>query len=190
MGRKLVRRLQVKPLPFELDALEPVISAETMDAHYNGHYRNYIKKYNRLISKDYRNPEEINFNRNGAFLHEFYWESLIPGGRSEPSELLIDNFSTWFGGRRDIVRQLKEITGKIQGSGWGLLLSDKEGRIKVGAIQNHRLESVIYDNLLLVVDIFEHSYYLDYLYHKESFLDNFMDLINWDVVEERYLLTL
>lgn len=173
-------------LPFSLDALEPVISTETMDAHYNGHYANYVKKYNELVSKKSRDHNLIKFNYYGAILHELYWENLIPGGTFYPTRILRENFATWFEGNRSIQEELLDILMKIKGSGWALLMAYPDGRIKAGWIQNHRLETIGQAEPICVIDAWEHSYYLQYKYHKKDFFEKCMQTINWDIVEERY----
>lgn len=183
----MAQKLKLPPLPFALDALEPVIGALTVEAHHFGHQAAYVKNYNKLLKAKSKNKILLDFNYNGALLHQMYWENLIPGGSSSPSEILKKNFTSPYGKSKDIVKSLKEKALSIRGSGWSLLTVDKNGFLKVRGIQNHMLECLGREHPICVIDTWEHAYYLQYAFHKKVFFDNFMNLINWDVVEGRYL---
>jgi Fe-Mn family superoxide dismutase len=164
-------KLETTPLPYSENALEPVMSKETINYHFEHLAKGYAKKYN-------AGEGNANFNRAGSFLHNKFFPHLrAPKGANRPRgavlALIEDNFKTY----EDFKIAVKEIAMKIQGSGWVYLSTN--GTIKT--IPNHAVRT----DICVLIDWWEHAWSLDYQWDKESYLDNIWKIINWDVCNER-----
>ena len=164
-------KLETTPLPYSEKALEPIMSKETINYHFEHLAKGYVKKYNAGEG----NPD---FNRAGSFLHNKFFPQLqAPNGANRPRgavlALIEDNFKTY----EDFKIAVKEIAMKIQGSGWVYLSTN--GTIKT--IANHAVRT----DICVLIDWWEHAWSLDYQWDKERYLDNIWKIINWDVCNER-----
>ena len=164
-------KIETTPLPYAHKALEPVMSADTIEYHFEHLAKGYAKKYNAGEG----NPD---FNRAGSFLHNKFFPQLkAPKGANRPKgavlELIESNFKTY----EDFNIAFKEVAMKIQGSGWVYLCT--YGTIKT--IPNHQVRT----DICVLVDFWEHAWALDYQWDKEKYLDNIWKIINWEVCSER-----
>ena len=164
-------KLETTPLPYSEKALEPIMSKETINYHFEHLAKGYVKKYNAGEG----NPD---FNRAGSFLHNKFFPQLqAPNGANRPRgavlALIEDNFKTY----EDFKIAVKEIAMKIQGSGWVYLSTN--GTIKT--IPNHAVRT----DICVLIDWWEHAWSLDYQWDKERYLDNIWKIIDWDVCNER-----
>ena len=164
-------KLETTPLPYGIKDLEPVMSRATLDYHYENLARGYAKRYN-------AGEGNADFNRAGSFLHNKFFPQLrAPRAGNRPRgaalELIESRFKTW----EDFQEQFSEAAMKIQGSGWVYLSTG--GAIKT--IANHAVRT----DIALLLDMWEHSYVLDHLWDKKSYIKDFWKIINWDVVNER-----
>jgi len=167
----LPAKLETTPLPYGEKDLEPVMSQATIDYHYEHLAKGYAKRYN-------AGEGNANFNRAGSFLHNKFFPQLkAPKGANRPKgavlELIEKNFKTY----EDFKIAFKEVAMAIQGSGWSYLATS--GTIKT--IPNHQVRT----DIALLLDMWEHSWAIDYQWDKEKYIDNFWKIINWDVVNER-----
>lgn len=148
----------------------PAMSKETLTMHYNVLTKNYIKKANKGEGK---------FQEAGAFLHILWWEQLKkPTTTLEINEEMSNFLNDKFTSVTAFQKQFKEAAITIQGNGWCALT--KTGTIK--QIPNHQT----INNLVLILDMWEHAYLLDYETDKEKYVDNFWNMIEWDVVFKRF----
>lgn len=164
-------KLETTPLPYGPKDLAPVISAATIDYHYEHLAKGYAQRYN-------RGEGNADFNRAGSFLHNKFFPQLrAPRAANRPRgavlALIEDRFKTW----EDFREQFKETAMKIQGSGWIYLSTG--GDIKT--IANHAVRT----DICMLIDWWEHSWALDYQSDKEKYLDNIWKIIDWDVCEQR-----
>jgi Fe-Mn family superoxide dismutase len=164
-------KLETTPLPYKPKDLEPVMSAETIEYHYEHLAKGYAKRYN----ADEGNKD---FNRAGSFLHNKFFPQLrAPTGANRPRgavlELIESNFKTY----DDFKVEFKKVAMSIQGSGWVYLSTG--GTIKT--IANHAVRT----DICVLVDWWEHAWALDYQSDKEKYLDNIWKIIDWDVCNER-----
>jgi Fe-Mn family superoxide dismutase len=164
-------KLETTPLPYGVKDLAPVMSADTLDYHYEHLAKGYAKRYN-------AGEGNADFNRAGSFLHNKFFPQLrAPKAANRPKgavlELIETHFKTW----EDFKEQFKEAAMKIQGSGWVYLSTS--GDIKT--IHNHAVRT----DICVLVDWWEHSWALDYQSDKERYLDNIWKIIDWDVCNER-----
>ena len=164
-------KLETTPLPYGVRDLEPVMSAATIDYHYEHLARGYAKRYN-------AGEGNADFNRAGSFLHNKFFPQLRePRGANRPRgavlELIESNFKTY----DDFREEFKKTFMSIQGSGWCYLSTS--GIIKT--IANHAVRT----DIAVLIDAWEHAWSLDYQWDKEKYLDNIWKIINWDVCNER-----
>jgi Fe-Mn family superoxide dismutase len=163
-------KLETTPLPYAHKDLAPIMSADTIEYHYEHLAKGYAKKYN-------AGEGDADFNRAGSFLHNKFFPQLqAPKGANRPKgavlELIEANFKTY----EDFKVAFKEAAMKIQGSGWIYLSTG--GTIKT--IRNHQVRT----DICVLVDWWEHSW-SDYKWDKEKYLDNIWKIINWTVCSER-----
>lgn len=164
-------KLETTPLPYAPKDLEPVMSKETIDYHYEHLARGYAQRYN-------RGEGNAEFNRAGSFLHNKFFPQLrAPKSANRPKGAVLELIEQKFKTFDDFKEKFKEAAMKIQGSGWVYLSTN--GDIKT--IRNHAVRT----DICLLVDWWEHSWALDYQADKEKYLDNIWKIINWDVCNER-----
>jgi superoxide dismutase, Fe-Mn family len=189
------------PLPYAKDALAPHISAETMDFHYAKHHAGYVKKLNELVADtpmadleleqlitkthDAQGGQEKKIFNNAAqcWNHEFFWNSMTPDNFGKPSGELMAMIGSDFGdveGFNDAF--IKAAEGHF-GSGW-VWLVETGGKVEVVTTVNADLPMTSGKTALLVCDIWEHAYYLDYQNRKPDFVKTYLkNLINWEFAE-------
>lgn len=184
-------------LPYSPDALVPVISEETINFHYGKHEQNYIDTLNSLIEgTDFQdmNLEDIICKSEGkifnnasqAWNHIFYFFQFAPDGQKEPSGNLLDQIEKQFGTFEDFKTKVVEAGATLFGSGWVWLSADKEGALVIS--QGSNAANPMTEGLrpLLVFDVWEHAYYLDYQNRRKDYLDKLWDIVDWSIIEERY----
>lgn len=164
-------KLETTPLPYGVKDLEPVMSAATIDYHFEHLAKGYAKRYN-------SGEGNADFNRAGSFLHnKFFPQFRSPKGANRPKGAVLALIEEHFKTYEDFKDAVKESAMKIQGSGWVYLSTG--GEIKT--IANHSVRT----DICLLIDWWEHAWSLDYQSDKEKYLDNIWKIINWDVCNER-----
>ena len=183
-------------LPYEIDALEPYISQNTMEFHYLKHHKTYVDNLNKLVSgtefenmpleevikATAGNPKHTAIFNNAAqaWNHAFFWHCLAPNGGKEPKGQLLADIITDFGSFENLKAELKNAAVSQFGSGWAWLLRNAEGKLAVMKTSNadNPLAYGLYP--LLAIDVWEHAYYLDYQNRRADFVDALLNhLINW-----------
>lgn len=196
---------QFKELPYAYDALEPYIDSTTMKVHYEKHHRGYYNKFINGIEKheELQTMEMIDIfaniskyepvirnNGGGYWNHEFFWESMTPGGSEIPEGAFKDAFMKAFKSMDNFKKEFKDKALTLFGSGWVWLIlnENKELQIVQTANQDNPLMDVakIKGIPLLGLDVWEHAYYLKYQNNRGTYIDNFFNLIDWEKVNERY----
>lgn len=184
-------------LPYSLSDLEPVISATTIDFHYGKHEQAYIDNLNRLIDgTEYQDMalEAIIHNSEGALFnnasqawnHIFYFFQFSPSGFKGPGGKLAEQLISQFGSVEEFKTKFEEAGVSLFGSGWVWLSADESGKLYItqgGNAGNPMTEGL---RPLLVFDVWEHAYYLDYQNRRAEYLKKLWDIVDWDVIEERY----
>ena len=178
-------------LPYSLNALSPIISSETMNEHYNKHYKNYINKLNdaikgtkivdivTLIKSCKSKPDIIKNNAGGFYNHSLFWNMLSPKSvlNGYIKDIIIDNWDSLKGFKEDFIN----VASKQFGSGWCWLVKDKNKfEIITTANQDNPLMANKDIGIVLGVDLWEHSFYLDYTSDKQTYLNKVLGIINWD----------
>lgn len=195
--------IQLSPLPYELNALEPLISRETLEHHYLKHHQNYVTQLNKLIEKtayEDLSLEEIIFKTTGksgkekkifnnaaqTWNHTFYWSCMTPEKEEAPSAAFKKALSTYFGSYDDFLDEFKKSAKELFGSGWLWLIKDKDGSLKLKPLENAGNPIVDGQIPLLVIDVWEHAYYLDQQENREKYCENFVKTIHWTFVESNF----
>jgi superoxide dismutase, Fe-Mn family len=187
-------------LPYAYDALEPFIDKETMEIHHTKHHQAYITGYEKAEkglaamrdSGDYGLIEfwskKVAFNAGGHFLHSLFWESMTPASMSgSPSRLLLEGIERDFGAQEKFRAQFSSAAASVEGAGWAILhyLPDTEKLVILQAENQHKL-SPWRSIPILVLDVWEHAYYLKYQNRRPDYVAAWWNVINWKKVSERY----
>jgi len=190
-------------LPFAPGALDPVISARTLEFHHGKHHRAYVDKANELVAgTDFaaKSPEEIVraaandparsalFNNAAqAWNHSFYWRSMKPKGGGEPAGELLERVKSDFGSTAELRRQLVDAGVAQFGSGWAWLVLDA-GKLKVVKTANAETPLTGAATPLLTLDVWEHAYYLDFQNRRKDHLTAWVDkLVDWEFARANLL---
>ncbi len=179
-------------LPYGYDALAPMISEETLHYHYDKHHAGYVAKLNSLIKETIFEPKtliEIIQSADGAIFnnaaqvynHDFFWNSLSNTQRNQ-STYLTSKINEQFGSEEELKKAFIEKAIGLFGSGWVWLCLDKN--LKLTIVTTSNADTPIVSGLvpLMVCDVWEHAYYLDYKNARAEYLENFWKLINWEFV--------
>jgi Fe-Mn family superoxide dismutase len=186
-------------LEYDYSALEPHISAQIMQLHHDKHHGTYVKKANETLEKldeardksDFTRlaglEKSLAFNLSGHVLHSLFWRNLKAKGGDRPAGELAQAITRDFGTFDGMKKQLSEAAGTVMGSGWGALVYEPmAGRLLTCQIYDHQSNLSQAGVPLLVIDAWEHAYYLQYKTEKTKFIDAVWNLWNWDDVSARY----
>lgn len=184
-------------LPYAADALEPVISKETIGYHYGKHEKAYIDNLNKLIKGTEYEDEELEEiiakakgplfnNASQAWNHIFYFFTFSPEGSREPGGELRKAIDRDFGSFEKFKEAFVDAGVGLFGSGWVWLCRDDDGKLLI--TQGSNAQNPLTDGLtpLLTFDVWEHAYYLDYQNRRADALKALWDIVDWDVVESRF----
>ena len=194
---------QLPPLPYDRTALEPHMSAQTLDIHHGKHHAAYVKNLNDLVAgtpmasksleevilesgRDIENKGKIFNNAAQVWNHTFFWQCMTPQGGSQPTGKLLEAITAAFGSLDGFKQQFKEGGVTQFGSGWAWLVLDK-GQLKITKTGNADLPMRHGQTALLTCDVWEHAYYLDYQNRRPDFIETFLgNLVNWAFVAENF----
>ena len=191
--------IELPPLPYAKTALEPHISAETLEYHHDKHHATYVANLNKMIAgTEFENmglddivkkaPAGGMFN-NAAQIwnHTFYFEGLSPNGGGEPSGALADAINKAFGSFEGFKEKFTAAGAGNFGSGWTWLVKKADGSVEI--VNTDDAETPItMDGVtpLLTMDVWEHAYYVDYRNARPKYIENFFNVVNWDFVAKNY----
>lgn len=178
-------------LPYAKDALAPHIGNETLEFHYGKHHAGYVKKLNAAVEADaslagksledlIRTAEGGVFNNAAQiYNHTFYWNSMSPNGGGEPSGAVARAIDASFGSFGDFKAAFTKAAGGHFGSGWAWLASRGD---KLEIVDTHDAGCVLEQGLtpVLVCDVWEHAYYIDYRNARPDYIEAWWNLVNWD----------
>ncbi|WLR41474.1 superoxide dismutase [Bacillus carboniphilus] len=192
-------------LQYDYDDLEPYIDARTLEIHHSKHHATYVKNLNNALSsteglqgkslpeilanlsslpKDIQT--KVRNNGGGHYCHSLFWENMSPKGGGDPNGDIKKSIEYYFNTFDDFKHKLSQATISRFGSGYGWLVLDGSSlSIMSTANQNTPLEEGKVP--LLVIDVWEHAYYLKYQNRRPEFVENWWNTVNWDIVNERYL---
>jgi superoxide dismutase, Fe-Mn family len=186
-------------LPYDHSALEPQISGKIMELHHGKHHAAYVKNANSVLEQldEARQKDDfarlaaleraLAFNLSGHILHSILWKNMIPKGGGEPRGDLAGAIQKDFGAFERFRKQLTEVASTIMGSGWAALVWEPIGkRLLITQIYDHQSNLAQAGVPLMVIDAWEHAYYLQYENRKTEFFEAVWKLWNWQDVAARY----
>ena len=186
-------------LPYDPAALEPHLSARILELHHDKHHQAYVDGANTTLEKladarakgDFASlvglQKTLAFNVAGHALHSIYWTNMSPDGGDKPTGDLASASEEYFGGFDGFRRQMTAATVSVQGSGWSALVWEPLGqRLVVEQIEDHHNHSIEGTRALLVIDAWEHAYYLQYENRRADYVEAIWNVINWDDVASRF----
>lgn len=187
-------------LNYDYKNLEPYYNQNMFYYHYYILYKKYIEELNSILSKFNQNrlnnnfndiqslEDKLSFNANAYILHSLFFENLIPASnKTRMSQELVEHIRKDFTSYDAFVKELKTASLNIQGPGWVVFGYDRYlNKLLIIQVENHMNQILIDFIPLLVIDVWEHSYYLQYKTNKENYIKNLFNILNLDVVSERY----
>ena len=192
-------------LPYSYDALEPYIDAQTMEIHHGKHHQFYIDKLNAALEKyhdladkkledlikelpsltiDESDKKAIHNNGGGHLNHSFFWQIMAP--QKETDEVLFEEIKTTFGSQEEFKKVFNNVAASHFGSGWAWLVRDEQNKLQIYSLPNHDFPYLKGHQPLIVLDLWEHAYYLKYQNRRPEYIEAFFKVINWDKVNELY----
>lgn len=182
---------ELPALPYSKDALQPHISAETLDYHHGKHHKAYVTNLNNMIPGtefEKMSLEEIIKKSSGGifnnaaqvFNHTFFWNCMKPNGGGEPSGKLADAINKSFGSFSAFKEKFTTAAKTQFGSGWAWLVQNKDGGLEVVQTANAGCPLTDGKTPLLTCDVWEHAYYIDYRNARPDFVEAFWKVVNWD----------
>lgn len=188
---------ELPPLPYAKDALQPYISAETLDYHHDKHHKAYVDNLNKLIQgTEFANLglEDIIKKASGPIFnnagqhwnHSFYWQCLSPKSSKAPVGQVAAAINKKFGSFEEFKQKFTDCGKTLFGSGWTWLAKDNQGELEIINESNAGLPLKVGKVALLTCDVWEHAYYIDYRNERPKYLEQFWNLVNWEFVEENF----
>lgn len=191
--------LKMIELPYPLDALEPYYSMQTLDLHYHILYKGYVDNTNKTEEKleNARNTgnfenikcleKDLSFYGSGAILHELFFTNMGPAIPTEPNTELMEQIIKDFGSFEKFKKQYIEASKAVEASGWCLLVwVSKWNKLEILQCEKHQNLTLWGCKPLLVLDMWEHSYYLQYQTKRPEYVNAFWNILNWNEVNKRY----
>ena len=187
------------PLPYSYEALEPYINREIMKLHHTVHHQTYVDGLNKAETKmkeareqdDYdllkHWEREAAFHGSGHYLHTIFWYNMKPNGGGEPTGELLDFIKRDFGSFALFKKEFTEAAKKVEGVGWAILVwSNRAHRLEILQSERHMILTQWDTIPLLVLDVWEHAYYLQYKTDRPAYVNNWWNLVNWADVSQRF----
>lgn len=183
-------------LPYELNALEPHLSEETLRYHYGKHHASYVEKLNKLLENSYlanNSLEQIIVKSSGDMLHNaaqvwnhnFYWQCLQPDGGGQPEGDIARAIKQQFGTVEVFQEKFTNQVQSFFGSGWVWLVKNQDGTLEITSTHNEDTPLRHQQVALLTCDVWEHAYYIDCRNDKAAYIQAFWALVNWEFANEQ-----
>jgi superoxide dismutase, Fe-Mn family len=202
-SKKIMSKFELPPLPYAYDALEPYIDKTTMEIHHDKHHAAYVTNFNKALEgteaegktfeEIFKNiskyPAAIRNNGGGVYNHSMFWKVMKQNGGGAPTGAVADAIKASFGSFDDFKTAFNNAATTRFGSGWAWLIV-KEGKLAVISTPNQ--DNPLMDiaetkgTPILLLDVWEHAYYLKYQNRRPEYVTNFWNLINWDEVNKLY----
>ena len=190
---------ELPPLPYPYNALEPVIDEQTMRLHHDNHHAGYVRGLNnaeKMLAESRKNKDfslvknwqrELAFHGSGHILHSIFWKNLSPNGAVKPNCEFARAVEISFGDFDAFKAQMIAATKTVEGSGWGVLAYQPLYNTLI-ILQAEKHQDLTQWGVmpLLVIDVWEHAYYLKYQNRRAEFVDNVFEIINWSDVGQRF----
>lgn len=187
-------------LPYPINALEPYYNSETLDIHYNTLYKGYVDNTNKTEeklkqareAKNFENikclEKDLSFYGSGAILHELFFENMGPAVPSSPDINLMEQINKDFGSYEIFKQQFTESAKVVEASGWNLLVwVPNFKKLEILQCEKHQNLTLWGCKPLLVLDMWEHSYFLQYKTKRPEYIDAFWNIVNWNIINKRFI---
>lgn len=197
-----MKKYVLPPLPYPAGALEPYISEAQLTLHHSKHHQAYVNGANALLERMEKARregadidvkavlKELSFHAGGYLLHALFWENMAPadaGGGGVPSGELAKAIEANFGNFERFRKEFATAALGVEGSGWAALCyCGRTDRLLLMQIEKHNVNVIPAFKILLVLDVWEHAYYLDYRNDRAKFVDAFWSIVNWEAVGHRF----
>ncbi|MCJ7445253.1 MAG: superoxide dismutase [Methanotrichaceae archaeon] len=185
-------------LPYAYNALEPFISEIQLKLHHDKHHAAYVNGANAILERldkarqtgtdvDMKATlKELSFNVGGHTLHRLFWNNLAPAANKQPGGALADAIKNEFGSFDRLKKEFSQAATSVEGSGWAALaFCGQTYRPIIMQIEKHNVNVGPQERILMVLDVWEHAYYLDYKNERAKFVEAFWNIVNWDEVNKR-----
>lgn len=198
MSRKFY---EMPMLDYGYGDLAPYLSEEQVRIHYEKHHQAYVNGANDILQKFDKARQDgaeldikailksLSFNVGGHLLHSLFWKNLAPagaGGGGEPEGILADEINREFGSFERFKKEFTQCAMTVEGSGWSALTYCRQTqRPIIMQVEKHNTNVYPMFRILMVLDVFEHAYYLDYKNDRAKFVDAFWNIVNWNAVNKR-----
>ncbi len=187
---------ELPALPYDLNALEPQISKETLEYHYGKHHAGYVKNLNGLVvGTEFENSglEAIvkkadgGIFNNGAQVwnHTFYWNCMAPDGGGEPTGALLNAIKSDFGSFEAFKEQFSKAAATLFGSGWAWLVKSPSGKLEIVQESNAGNPLRSGKEPILTCDVWEHAYYIDKRNLRPAYIEDFWKVVDWNTIGKR-----
>jgi Fe-Mn family superoxide dismutase len=190
---------ELPDLPYAYDALDPFLGEQTLRTHHDRHHQGYVDGLNSAEAaiesareagdfSDVRSIcDALAFNYSGHLFHSLYWQCMSPDGGGEPDGALAEQIGNDFEDFSTFKQQFLAATNAVQGSGWGVLAWQPQGqRLVVLQAEKHQNLSEWGAVPVMVLDVWEHAYYLDYQNERSRYTEAFFDVVNWEFILRRF----
>jgi len=194
-----MEKFELPKLKYDYNALEPHISEEQLKIHHSKHHQGYVNGANAIFDKlaaarkdgvdlDMKSTlKALSFNIGGHVLHSMMWNNFTPNAKAKPEGELLKSIEDEFSSFDRFKKEFSEAAKTVEGSGWAALVKcKKSGCLAVMQIEKHNTNTYPGYSLLLVLDLWEHAYYLDYKNERGKFIEAFWKIVNWDTVAKRF----
>jgi Fe-Mn family superoxide dismutase len=193
-------------LPYAYDALEPHIDQKTLQLHHRGHHNTYVQKLNEALQKESslhaatleqllsdvaKLPESVRTavvnNGGGHVLHDFFWNAMKPAPNGEPGGALATAIERDFGALADLRKKFSDAAAKHFASGWVTLVLDHGSKkLEIVNLKDHTVPDPRRTTALIILDVWEHAYYVKYQNRRPEFIEAFWNVVNWTHAEEKF----
>jgi Fe-Mn family superoxide dismutase len=180
--------------------LKPFISEEQLKVHYEKHHNAYVTGANDILAKlekarsdnadlDMKSVlKSLSWNIAGHVLHSLFWANMAPQGKGgKQGKALLDAINKDFGSFDRFKKEFTQAAASVEGSGWAALTFCRQtGRLLLMQVEKHNTNVMPAYPILMVIDVFEHAYYIDYKNDRAKFIEGFWNIVNWDEVSRRF----
>ncbi|MCD4736173.1 MAG: superoxide dismutase [Bacteroidales bacterium] len=198
-------KFEFKDLPYVFDALEPYIDAQTVEIHYTKHHKAYYDKFvaaidgtdlqemecmKHVFEKVSQYSTAVRNNGGGYYNHDVFWSGMSPNGGGSPDGEVAEKINATFGSFEDFKEKFNNAAATHFGSGWAWLIVNNDKNLEICSTPNQ--DNPLMDNAeikgypILVIDVWEHSYYLKYQNRRPEYINAFWNVVNWKEVQNRY----
>lgn len=197
---KMPKNYSLPELQYNYDALKPFISEEQLKIHHQKHHQAYVNGANKIFEEFDKARKEkkdldmkaalkaLSFNVGGHALHSLFWENLAPEGKGgAPSKAFAKAIDEEFGSFEQFKKEFTQAAVSVEGSGWAALaFCRKTNRLMIMQVEKHNVNVYPMFTILLVIDVWEHAYYIDYKNDRAKFVESFWSIVNWKEVSKRF----